>query len=81
MDHLWQEVHPSDSMSGGGMGAVGSGFDLSIVTPIDSGHPSEQQVQQQQLQQQQYQQQLAKRSITGAPVKPPPPVFVGKLSS
>ena len=31
IDHIWQEVQPA--------GASDAGFDLTIVTPIDSGHP------------------------------------------
>lgn len=43
IDHLWQEIQP-----GGASGNADSGFDMSIVTPIDSGHPTAEQLLQHQ---------------------------------
>jgi len=43
MDHLWQEVQPF-----GLGGNTDAGFDMNIVTPIDSGHPTPEQLQQHQ---------------------------------
>lgn len=40
MDHLWQEVQPF------GLGGItDAGFDMNIVTPVDSGHPTPEQLQ------------------------------------
>eukprot|EP01032_Pedospumella_encystans_P020009 gene20009-22743_t len=43
MDHLWQEVQPL-----GRGGTTETGFDMKIVTPVDSGHPTAEQLQQHQ---------------------------------
>lgn len=43
MDHLWQEVQPY-----GLGGNTEAGFDMSIVAPVDSGHPTAEQLQQHQ---------------------------------
>lgn len=66
MDNLWQEIQPAGSGEGGG-----SGFDLTILTPVDSGHPSAEQLEHQQRLQQQ-------AAAGGRPGAKQEPVYVGK---
>lgn len=68
IDQLWQDIQPaSDGLT------EGSGFDLTIVTPIASGHPTAEQLQQLQ----QHQQQAQKGGKSGLP--PKEPIFTGNL--